>query len=135
RKSIGAKDRTILLFAGRLVWEKDLKTLAEAYKIVLAKTKNVLFVLAGDGPVRKELEILMPEAKFLGYQSGKNLSTVYASSDIFIFPSTTETFGNVTLEAMASGIPPICAKEGGAYGFIEDKINGLLTEPRHPEDL
>lgn len=130
-----AKDKTVILYAGRLVWEKDLLTLAGAYKIVMQKRGNAKFVLAGDGPVKGELQKLMPEAEFLGYQSGIELSTAFASSDIFAFPSTTETFGIVTLEAMASKLPPVCAGEGGAYGIIQDGITGLITEPRNEIDL
>ncbi len=77
----------------------------------------------------------MPEAIFLGYQSGKSLSTAYASSDIFVLPSTTETFGNVTLEAMTSKIPPICVREGGASGIINDGVTGLIAKPRDAKDL
>jgi glycosyltransferase involved in cell wall biosynthesis len=83
----------------------------------------------------KELKEQMPDAVFLGQLSGNDLSTAYASSDIFVFPSTTETFGNVTIEAMASGVPPICAKEGGAYGIIDDGVTGLIAKPRDPVDL
>jgi len=89
---------------GRLVWEKDLRDLAEAYRIIISKKEDVVFVLAGDGHVRDKLKSMMSKALFLGYKSGNELSTIYASSDIFIFPSTTETFGNVTLEAMANWI-------------------------------
>jgi glycosyltransferase involved in cell wall biosynthesis len=135
KKEIGAENKTVLLYAGRLVWEKDLNTLAECYKIISEKRKNVKFILAGDGPIREELKEMMPEAIFLGYQSGINLSRVYASSDIFVFPSTTETFGNVTLEAMASEIPPVCAREGGAYGIINDGVTGLVAEPGDAESL
>jgi phosphatidylinositol alpha 1,6-mannosyltransferase len=117
------------------VWEKDLGTLAETYKIITAARSDVAFVIVGEGPVKQELVKLMPQAIFLGYQSGRKLAEAYASSDIFVFPSTTETFGNVTLEAMASGLPPICAKEGGAYGVIEEGINGLTTNPRDPADI
>ena len=127
--------KTAVLFVGRLVWEKDLATLAAAYNIIMAARNDVAFVIAGDGPIKNELMKLMPEAVFLGYQSGETLAETYASSDIFVFPSTTETFGNVTLEAMASGLPPICAKEGGAYGVIDEGVNGLTTIPRDPEDL
>ena len=135
KKKLGVEGKTTLLFAGRLVWEKDLRTLAEVYKILSAKRKDIAFVVVGDGPVREDLESLMPNAKFLGYQSKDELSTTYASSDIFVFPSTTETFGNVTVEAMASGIPPVCVKEGGAYGIINDGITGLIAEPRNASDI
>jgi len=135
KKKYGIEGKAALLFAGRLVWEKDLQTLANAYDIIMRKRNDTVFVLAGDGPIRFELEKLMPEALFLGYQQGKDLSTAYASSDILVFPSTTETFGNVSLEAMASGIPPICAREGGAYGIINEGNTGLIAEPRNPDSL
>ena len=133
--AIGAEGKHVLLFAGRLVWEKDLRTLAEAYKILTAKRNDAVFALAGDGPAREELKRLMPEAIFLGHQSKRDLAVAYASSDLFVFPSTTETFGNVTLEAMASGLPPICAREGGASGIIREGSTGLLANPRCPNDL
>ena len=124
-----------VLFVGRLVWEKDLETLAKTYKIITAERDDTAFVIVGEGPIKEELIKLMPHAVFLGYQSGIKLAEAYASSDIFVFPSTTETFGNVTVEAMASGLPPICAREGGAYGVIEEGVNGLTSIPRDPFDL
>jgi len=127
--------KTAVLFVGRLVWEKDLETLANSYKIIMNASDDVSFVIVGDGPIKDELVKLMPRALFLGYQSGSQLAESYASSDIFVFPSTTETFGNVTLEAMASGLAPICAREGGAYGVIKEGINGLTAMPRDPVDL
>ena len=135
RRRVGAESKHLLLFAGRLVWEKDLKTLAETYKVLMAKRNDVVLVLAGDGPFRGELERMMPEARFLGHQSKHDLATAYASSDVFVFPSTTETFGNVTLEAMASGLPAVCAREGGAYGIIDHGQTGLVAAPRCPHDL
>jgi glycosyltransferase involved in cell wall biosynthesis len=135
KKKIGIDGKIALLYAGRLVWEKDLKVLVETYKIITSLRNDIKFVLAGDGPIRNELEQLMPEAVFLGHMNGKDLSEAYASSDVFVFPSTTETFGNVTVEAMASGLPPVCAKEGGAYGIIQEGLTGLLAEPRNPNDL
>lgn len=135
RHAHGLDGKTVLLFAGRLVWEKDLRTLAESYRIITARRDDARFVLAGDGPIRSELEQLMPGALFLGQLSGEDLSRAYASSDVFVFPSTTETFGNVTLEAMASGIPPVCAREGGAWGFVKSGTTGLLAEPRDSLDL
>jgi phosphatidylinositol alpha 1,6-mannosyltransferase len=135
RRSMGWEGKTVLLFAGRLVWEKDLKTLAEAYRIISEKYDNAVFVVAGDGPVRAEIAALMPKAVFLGMLSGNALSRAYASSDVFVFPSTTETFGNVTLEAMASGVVPVCAAEGGAAGFVRSGATGLLAEPRDGVDF
>jgi glycosyltransferase involved in cell wall biosynthesis len=135
KSRFGIANKKALLFAGRLVWEKDLKTLAETYSIVTAKRHDAAFVLAGDGPARKELEELMPEAVFLGHLSSEELSRAYASSDMFVFPSTTETFGNVTLEAMAAGLAPVCANKGGASGIIKEGVTGLLAEPRNAEDL
>lgn len=135
RSELHLEDKTVILYAGRLVWEKDLRTLAGTYDIITQKSPNAVFVLAGEGPVKNELEKLMPNALFLGHQSSENLAKIYASSDIFVFPSTTETFGNVTLEAMASGLPPVCVREGGAYGMIKDGITGLVAEPHSSEDL
>lgn len=135
KKEINNYGKKIILFAGRLVWEKDLKILAEAYKIITNQRNDVVFVLAGDGPIKNDLEVLMPQAVFLGYQSGENLSRIFSSSDIFAFPSTTETFGNVIIEAMASGIPPVCVMKGGAYGSIQNGRTGLISEPDNAEDF
>ncbi len=135
KSQLGAEGKHALLFAGRLVWEKDLRTLAETYNILATRRDDVAFILAGDGPIRAELQRMMPRAIFLGQLEKNDLAVAYASSDIFVFPSTTETFGNVTLEAMASGLPPVCAREGGAYGIIEHGRTGLLAEPRCPHDL
>jgi glycosyltransferase involved in cell wall biosynthesis len=128
-------DKKMLLFAGRLVWEKDLRTLAATYQQLTREREDVVFVVAGDGPVRPELEALMPGAIFLGQLNGTDLSHAYASADLFVFPSTTETFGNVIIEAMASGTVPVCAREGGAAGVVLHGVTGLLTNPRDPADL
>jgi glycosyltransferase involved in cell wall biosynthesis len=135
RRENGLSGKTVLLFAGRLVWEKDLRVLADAYRTITARRNDVAFVLAGDGPIRAELQQMMPGARFLGHQSGSAMARAYASSDVFVFPSTTETFGNATLEAMASGIPPVCAREGGAAGFVTMGATGLLAEPRDAGDF
>jgi len=135
KESLGLANKKVLLYVGRLVWEKDLKTLVEIYKALMTQRNDTAFVIAGDGPIRNELEQMMPDAKFLGYQSGKDLSTIFASSDLFVFPSTTETFGNVILESMASGLPAVCAREGGAYSSIENNFNGLICEPRDVADF
>ncbi len=135
RRRIGAGSRHVLLYVGRLAWEKDLDVLVRAYRAITAKRGDTLFVLAGDGPARDELTRRMPQALFLGHVTGHELSTVYASSDIFVFPSTIETFGNVTLEAMASGLPVVGARKGGTAGIIADGRTGFLAAPRDPEDF
>ena len=135
KEAIGAGGKTVVLFVGRFVWEKDLRVLADAYQIIRSQRRDVVFAMVGDGPIREELEQLMPGARFLGYKSGEDLATAYASSDLFVMPSTTETFGNVTLEAMASGVAPVCANAGGASGIIQPGVTGLLADPGEPGDL
>jgi phosphatidylinositol alpha 1,6-mannosyltransferase len=129
KKEIGAEDKFVVLYAGRLVWEKDLRVLADVYKSLTQNRKDVVFVLAGDGPIQNELEQMMPDAIFLGHLNTKQVATAFASSDAFIFPSKTETFGNVTLEAMACGNVPLCAAAGGALDLIRNEENGFLIEP------
>ena len=87
---------------------------------------RVRFVLAGDGPIRDTLKKRMPQAIFPGYLSGTELSRVYASSDLFLFPSTTETFGNVIQEALASGLPALVSDQGGCQEIIADSGAGLV---------
>jgi glycosyltransferase involved in cell wall biosynthesis len=135
KRNLGIENKYALLFAGRLVWEKGLITLVETYKLLIAQRTDVKFVLAGEGPLKDKLKSLMPDALFLGQQSVKDLAVSFASSDVFVFPSTTETFGNVTIESMATGLPPICVKEGGAYGIIKDGKTGFIAEPRNAADI
>ncbi len=135
QKILKNEDQAILLCVCRLTWEKDLRTLAEAYKLLKAERNDFMMVIAGDGPVRNELEQLMPGAVFLGHIEKAELSKAYASSDIFVFPSTTETFGNVTIEAMASGLVPVVAAAGGSKSLVKDNENGFLTKPKDPQDI
>lgn len=129
KQDVGAGDAFTVLYAGRLVWEKDVHLLPEISAALRRKYDKVQFVLAGDGPAREELQKKMPDAKFLGHLTTQKLAEAYASSDAFIFPSRTETFGNVTLEAMACGTVPICAAAGGAKDLIINGINGFSPEP------
>ncbi len=135
REEMSAGGKSILLYAGRLVWEKDLHTLIGVYDMLGSRRKDWVLVIAGDGPVRRDLEAAMPDARFAGFLSGRDLSIAYASSDVFVFPSATETFGNVMLEAMASGLVPVCASEGGACGVVEEGVTGFVTRPRDPADI
>lgn len=126
-RSIGAEGKTIVTFVGRLVWEKNLKAVVNAAKFVQLKNK-IQFVIVGDGPARAQVEAQLPQAHFTGFLRDQELSKVYASSDVFFFPSVTETFGNVTVEAMASGLPAICANRGGACDIVQHEVNGFLTD-------
>lgn len=135
RNRFGSGDKQIVLFVSRLVWEKDLRVLANAYGILRSKRSDFEMVIVGDGHARGEFQKMMPGAHFLGYQAGTELAESFASSDIFAFPSTTETFGLVTLEAMASGVVPVAAAMGGAVDIIEDGKSGLLSAPRNGFDM
>lgn len=135
KKFSGETGKPIVLFASRLVWEKDLADLVALHNILRKKRDDFTMVVVGDGQARTEFEPMMPGAKFLGYQSGATLACSYASSDIFVFPSTTETFGLVTVEAMASGAVPVAAKTGGAMGIIEEGISGLFSQPHEPAEM
>jgi len=135
RAQFGNASKPIVLFVSRLVWEKDLRVLADAYQQLKTKRNDFEMVIVGDGHARIEFEQMMPGAHFLGYQTGVTLAESFASADIFVFPSTTETFGLVTLEAMASGLVPVAAKMGGAIEIIEEGISGLFAKPLDGADL
>jgi phosphatidylinositol alpha 1,6-mannosyltransferase len=128
RQSVKGEGKTIVTFVSRLVWEKNLKVLAEAYE-QLQTQQQVRLVVVGDGPARQKLAQMLPHAHFTGKLGSSDIATAYASSDIFAFPSITETFGNVTVEAMASGLPAVCASAGGACDIVKPGVNGLLTRP------
>lgn len=121
-------DNPNILFASRLVWEKNLQSLIDLYKKCEAEKAKVNFIVAGDGVVRKELQRRMPNATFLGMLGHEDLARVYASSDVFFFPSVTETYGNVIIEAMASGIPCVVANSGGPKSIITHGENGMICE-------
>jgi phosphatidylinositol alpha 1,6-mannosyltransferase len=133
RKSVGGDKKTLVTFVGRLVWEKNLASVAAAAERV--KDNNVQFVVVGEGPARAALQEMMPRAHFTGFLTGEALSVAYASSDVFLFPSATETFGNVTVEALASGLPAVCADIGGATGIVEPWKNGFLVKPDDAQAL
>ena len=135
RTQFGGSSKPIVLFISRLVWEKDLRVLAYAYQQLKAKRNDFEMVIVGDGNARIDFEQMMAGAHFLGYQTGVTLAESFASADIFVFPSTTETFGLVTLEAMASGLTPVAAKMGGAIEIIEEGISGLFAKPLDGADL
>lgn len=122
-----------ILFSSRLVWEKNLKVLVELYQLVEERKLPYNIIIAGSGVAEDECRRRMPNAFFLGHTDHVKLSVIYASSDVFMFPSVTETFGNVVLEAMASGLPCVIANGGGSKDFIQPGENGFLCEPENAQ--
>ena len=103
-------------------------TIYKTYKQVLKRTDDVTFIITGDGPMRRWLEKRMPKAVFTGKQTGHELAKIYASCDVFFFTSVTETFANVIIEAMASGLPVVSADAGGPSELVRDGKNGYLVK-------
>ncbi len=124
-----------LLYVGRVSREKDLDLLAAAYRRLRDEGLSIQLFVVGHGPYSEELSKSLPEAIFTGYLRGEELATAYASSDIFVFPSTTDTFGNVIIEAQASGLPVIVSDAGGPKELVTENENGLITKSHDAEDL
>lgn len=125
--SQGHPESPILLYVGRLGAEKEI----ERIKSVLEAIPNARLALVGDGPHRSVLErhFAGTPTHFVGYLTGKELGSAFASADAFIFPSRTETLGLVLLEAMAAGCPVVAARSGGIPDIVTDGVNGYLFDP------
>ena len=124
-----------LLYVGRISREKDLDILADAYRRLRDEGLPVQLFVVGHGPYSEAFAESLPEACLTGYLRGRELATAYASADIFVFPSTTDTFGNVIIEAQASGVPVVVSDSGGPKELVEDKANGLITKSRDVDDF
>ena len=110
--------------------EKELDTVVASLNLLKARGVPHRVLIVGDGPDRGILETGLPGAVFTGFLEGEDLAAAYAASDVFLFPSETETFGNVTLEAMASGLPCICADATGSRSLVVHGETGFLVAPR-----
>jgi glycosyltransferase involved in cell wall biosynthesis len=120
-----------VLYAGRLTKEKGVDLLADAFLAARERDPRLHLVLAGGGPEEEQLrDRLGDRATFLGWLSGEDLARAYASADVFLFASRTDTFGQVVLEAQASGLPVVAVDEGGPATLIEHGETGLLAPPR-----
>lgn len=117
----------VITCVGRLATEKNLQLLVECHRAIRQVRPDARLLLVGDGPMRPELESMCPDAIFAGQRSAEDLAQHYASSDVFIFPSLTETFGNVTMEAMSSGLPVVAYDYAAAGQFIVNADNGWLA--------
>lgn len=130
RLSLGVPDELpLILFVARLRREKGLDTLAEVLARLAQTGPPHASAIAGEGPRRASLRRRCPNTRFLGELDRGALARAYASADVFLYPSTTETFGNVTLEAMASGLPTICADATGSDALVVRGQTGELAPP------
>jgi glycosyltransferase involved in cell wall biosynthesis len=118
----------VLLSVGRLAAEKNLDLTIKTYQTLKQNQRQVKLVFCGDGPYRAKLQSECPDAVFMGMATQAQLAVAYASADLFLFPSLTETFGNVTLEALASGTPVLAFDCAAAKEVIEDERNGWLVQ-------
>jgi glycosyltransferase involved in cell wall biosynthesis len=130
RRSLGlADDDAAIVFLGRLVMEKGLDVFAETMARLRERGVPHKVLVIGDGPARKWFESNLAGGIFAGFQTGADLGRALASGDVFFNPSITETFGNVTLEAMACGLPVVAAGATGSSSLVEDGLTGRLVPP------
>jgi glycosyltransferase involved in cell wall biosynthesis len=123
----------ILISVGRMAPEKNLEQVLATYEVLVASGADVKLVLVGDGPMREQCKRRCPDAIFPGMLTQDKLAVYYASSDLFVFPSQSETFGNVTLEALASGLPVLAFDCAAAMDWVKPGVNGWLIPESNPE--
>ena len=130
RRSLGiADDEVALGFLGRLVLEKGLGAFAEVVEALASRGVRHRVLVVGEGPARDWFAEHVPDAAFAGFQRGDDLGRAVASMDVLFNPSVTETWGQVTSEAMAAGVPVVAARATGAVDLVEDGVTGFLVEP------
>jgi glycosyltransferase involved in cell wall biosynthesis len=136
RRSQGiADDEMVIAFLGRIVMEKGLDVFADAIHAFAPLGLKHQVLVIGEGPARPWFEQQLPHAIFTGQLTGDELATAFASSDVFLNPSVTEAFGNVTLEAMACGLPVIAAESTGATNLVHPGVTGMLADGADPEEF
>jgi glycosyltransferase involved in cell wall biosynthesis len=130
RRSWGvAPDQMVAMHVGRIAPEKNLETLIAAHAAMRQRDPRVKLVFVGDGPARAAMQQRCPDAHFAGLQRGEALAAHYASADVFLFPSLTETYGNVLPEALASGLAVVAFDCAAAGQLVSHGHNGLLVKP------
>jgi len=136
RRSLGiADDELVIAFLGRIVMEKGLDVFSDAIHAFATFGLKHRVLVIGDGPARPWFEEQLPEALFIGQQTGGDLARALASADVFLNPSVTEAFGNVTLEAMACALPVIAAESTGATNIVRPGITGTLVDGTEPDEF
>jgi glycosyltransferase involved in cell wall biosynthesis len=134
RSTWGAAENTlVLLVVGRLAQEKNLDAALAAFEAARANHPDVKLVFVGSGPLQPALQQRCPQAVFTGTLAQENLAGCYASADLLLFPSLTETFGNVTLEALASGLPVLAFNTAAASDWVRHGHNGWLVDGEHTD--
>lgn len=135
--SFGLNGGKKVIYVGRVAKEKDLDLLPEVWKKVHKAVPSASLVIVGDGPYLKELKSELKDTNtvFTGFMGGENLYKSFASADVFLFPSTTDTFGNVVLESLASGVPAIVSNIGGPKDIVQDGITGIVTHAKNTDEL
>jgi glycosyltransferase involved in cell wall biosynthesis len=130
RQSLGIRDEElVVVFLGRIVMEKGLDVFSDAVRLISEREVRHRVVVIGEGPARPWFEQQLPDAVFTGELTGTDLARALASCDVLFNPSITEAFGNVTLEAMACGLPVIAADSTGATNLVRDGETGTLVDP------
>ncbi len=137
RRAWGAvPEDPVVLHVGRLAAEKNLPLAMRAFSAIQAQTPRARLVVIGEGPLRRSLERdAGPAVHFVGQLRGDALAEHYASADVFLFPSLTETFGNVTLEALASGLVVVAFNRGAASVHITHRVNGFVVDGGNAEEF
>ena len=137
RSAWNVGNRTVVVYAGRFVLYKDIEVVMRVYDRFMQGeyADKVRFVMIGSGPEEEEMKRRMPEAVFTGYLTGVELPVAYACGDIFLFPSTTEAFCNVALEALASGLPVVVSDAGGCRDIVKRSAAGLVASEGNVEDF
>lgn len=132
---LGVREPRRLLYCGRMSREKNLALLVEAVKLLFAARSDTALILAGDGPYMKEMRAALAglPVYFLGYQNDQQLGPLYAGCDLFVFPSRTDTLGQVVMEAQSSGLPVIVSDEGGPKEICEDGVSGTVVRGEDPQ--
>lgn len=122
-----AADALVVIHVGRIAAEKNLELAVRGYRAIQQRHPDARFVWVGDGPAREALAQANPDFVFCGIRRGAELARHFASADLFLFPSHSETFGNVTLEAMASGVPTVAFDYGAAREHLRDGVHGAAV--------